>query len=183
MSRTLILLTFLAAALLLGSKTMAQTGKVTVAWNPSPSAGVTGYYVFYGPTYTTNLNGFTSYVPVGATATNLSITPGYANGQTVYLAAVAHDNAGNMSPLSTEISATVGSVASAAGVLTALVGLPAGQFGFSLTGASGSSYIVQASTDLVHWIALQTNTAPFQFVDSNKSQFARRFYRSVYISN
>jgi hypothetical protein len=36
---------------------------------------------------------------------------------------------------------------------------------------------VQASTTLVDWEAVQTNVAPFTFVDSKASQFNQRFYR------
>jgi hypothetical protein len=43
-------------------------------------------------------------------------------------------------------------------------------------------YIVQASSDLVNWTAVQTNTAPFTFVDPNASQFSQRFYRTLDIS-
>ena len=45
----------------------------------------------------------------------------------------------------------------------------------------GNPYVVQASTNLVDWVPIQTNTAPFTFVDANASKFRQRFYRSVYV--
>jgi hypothetical protein len=55
-----------------------------------------------------------------------------------------------------------------------------GQFALTVAGATGHRYVVEASTDLMHWVPVQTNTAPFRFVDTNASQFVQRFYRSVY---
>ncbi|HXC35327.1 MAG TPA: fibronectin type III domain-containing protein [Candidatus Acidoferrales bacterium] len=168
----------LAWALLLGTaESRGQTSSVTLAWNPSTSAGVTGYYVYYGTD--TNVNDMTP-VPVGPNTTNITIS-GLVSGQTYYFTAVSHDSSFNTSDPSPVISTA--SVTQAAGVLSALVGLPTGQFGFMLSGSSNAKYIVQASTDLVHWVALQTNTAPFQFVDSNTAGFNRRFYRTVSTSN
>jgi DNA/RNA endonuclease G (NUC1) len=53
------------------------------------------------------------------------------------------------------------------------------QFQFSITGTSGSNYVVQASTNLAApiWIALATNAVPFQFTESNL--FPQRFYRAI----
>jgi hypothetical protein len=55
-----------------------------------------------------------------------------------------------------------------------------GSYTFVVSGAPGYKYAVQVSTDLVNWIPVQTNTAPFTFVDANASRFGQRFYRSVY---
>jgi hypothetical protein len=33
---------------------------------------------------------------------------------------------------------------------------------------------------MVHWSAVQTNTAPFVFADDNSSAFSQRYYRTVY---
>lgn len=56
----------------------------------------------------------------------------------------------------------------------------AGQYALIVAGVPGYNYVVQASTDMVNWVPLQTNTAPFTFVDTKAGQFSRRFYRSVY---
>jgi hypothetical protein len=54
------------------------------------------------------------------------------------------------------------------------------QFQFTVNGASGSNYVVQAATSLVtaNWISLDTNTAPFQFTETNANSFSQRFYRA-----
>jgi len=38
-----------------------------------------------------------------------------------------------------------------------------GHFVFNIAGVTGYKYAVQGSSDLVHWISVQTNTAPFTF--------------------
>ncbi|HEX3627573.1 MAG TPA: fibronectin type III domain-containing protein [Verrucomicrobiae bacterium] len=179
MRGTLILFA-LTGALLLGAACRGHAVTVSLGWNPSPSAGVTGYYIYFGSS--TNINNMTP-VPVGPGSTNLAIG-GLVNGQTYYFTATSHDSAFDQSSPSPAIAIVAGSVAQgAAGMLSAAVGLPAGQFGFALSGAASGKYAIQASTDLVHWVSLQTNTAPFQFVDSNTAGFSRRFYRTVFVSN
>jgi hypothetical protein len=56
-----------------------------------------------------------------------------------------------------------------------------GQFSFALTGTTGMNYVVQTSTNLIGgtWVPVQTNVAPFTFVDSNLSVFPQRFFRGV----
>jgi hypothetical protein len=67
-----------------------------------------------------------------------------------------------------------------AAVLTPLA--PAsGRFAMTVAGVQGDKYVVEASTDLVHWVPVQTNTAPFTFVDAQAGQISRQFYRSVYL--
>jgi hypothetical protein len=55
-----------------------------------------------------------------------------------------------------------------------------GQYALNVAGVPGYKYVVQASTNLVNWVPMQTNTAPFTFVDTNAGKFRQRFYRSVY---
>jgi hypothetical protein len=55
-----------------------------------------------------------------------------------------------------------------------------GQYALAVAGVPGYKYVVQASTNLVNWVPMQTNTAPFTFVDTNAGKFSQRFYRSVY---
>jgi len=52
-------------------------------------------------------------------------------------------------------------------------------FSFNLTGTPGSFYVVEVSTNLVNWLPVLTNAAPFNFVDSNASNFSCRFYQAV----
>ena len=57
----------------------------------------------------------------------------------------------------------------------------AGQFSFLVSGHSGSQYIVQATTDMVNWIPVQTNFPPFTVVDTKAGACAQRFYRAVLV--
>ncbi len=56
-----------------------------------------------------------------------------------------------------------------------------GHLQFNLDGQAGANYIIQATTDLVgaNWIDLTNNISPFTFVDSDASQFPKRFYRAL----
>jgi Concanavalin A-like lectin/glucanases superfamily/Immunoglobulin domain/Fibronectin type III domain len=56
-----------------------------------------------------------------------------------------------------------------------------GQFALSVSGVTNYQYVVQASTNLVDWVSMQTDSCPFTFVDSNASQFRQRFYRTYYL--
>jgi hypothetical protein len=55
-----------------------------------------------------------------------------------------------------------------------------GQYALAVAGVPGYKYVVQASTNLVNWVPVQTNTAPFTFVDTNAGKFRQRYYRTVY---
>jgi hypothetical protein len=50
-----------------------------------------------------------------------------------------------------------------------------------LTGAAGDKYALLRSTNLVEWVALHTNTAPFSFEDKNSLRDKCRFYRALYL--
>ena len=52
------------------------------------------------------------------------------------------------------------------------------QFRFTVSGATGQMYVVQASTNLLDWVSVMTNPAPFVFVDSNTAGFNQQFYRA-----
>jgi hypothetical protein len=80
---------------------------------------------------------------------------------------------------STTSTATLTVYATAAATLASTTHVD-GQYALIVAGVPGYNYVVQASTDLVNWVPVQTNTAPFTFVDTNASQFGQRFYRSVY---
>jgi hypothetical protein len=65
-------------------------------------------------------------------------------------------------------------------LLTRLTWLTNRQFHFRLTGTSGQSYILQATTNFTAWTPLQTNSTMFyDFTDTNAASFPRRFYRAV----
>lgn len=53
------------------------------------------------------------------------------------------------------------------------------QFQFTVTGTTGSNYVLQAASDLgnPNWVPVATNPAPFFFTETNS--FPQRFYRAV----
>jgi hypothetical protein len=52
-------------------------------------------------------------------------------------------------------------------------------FQFSIFGTPSLTYVVEASTNLVEWSALATNTPPFVFVDQTNTNCPQRFYRAL----
>jgi hypothetical protein len=119
--------------------------------NSETAAVLTGTLSFGGTSQGAVSGGNYSIVPSGLTAANYSIN--YTNGALTILA--------------------IPVVASP--VLTN------GQFAFTLTGTTGSQYIVEATTNLNPplWIPLATNPAPFQFTDTNFNLSNHRFYRGM----
>jgi hypothetical protein len=58
---------------------------------------------------------------------------------------------------------------------------PGDPLSLRLSGASGSTYVIEAAPDLSAWIPLTTNVAfngGFDFVDTQTKSFSRRFYRA-----
>ena len=70
--------------------------------------------------------------------------------------------------------------ASVAATLATTNAPAAGQYALTVSGVSGGKYVVQSSSDMLHWLSVQTNTSPFTFVDSNASKFNQQFYRAFY---
>lgn len=58
--------------------------------------------------------------------------------------------------------------------------LAAGQFSFNLAGVPGYQYVIQASSDLVNWLPMQTNTAPFVFTLTNTFSPSQQYFRAAY---
>ncbi len=55
-----------------------------------------------------------------------------------------------------------------------------GTFQLGLSGVPGNNYVLQATTNLVDWVSLSTNSAPtnmLNLVDPNSANFTRRYYR------
>jgi len=52
-----------------------------------------------------------------------------------------------------------------------------------LSGSPDQSYVLQASTDMIHWTAVSTNTTDatglLSFLDSDAKNYPARFYRSI----
>lgn len=145
-----------------GAKEPNQELKITaVSSNPAliPTPAVT--YTSPGTT------GILSFAPRPNTFGSATITITINNGG-------AHNNIATQS-----FTVTVLSPAQPArATLTPQASHARGQFSFTVSGISGSRFVVQASTDLVHWTPVQTNTAPFTLVDTNAGAYPRRFYRA-----
>jgi fibronectin type 3 domain-containing protein len=158
--------------MLFAQLTVRAGQSVTISWNPSVATNVAGYKIYYGTTshsYVTN-------VAVGVPANAVTIN-GLVDGKTYFFAATTYDAARNESALSAEAAYTVPVTPVSLGS-TSCVGK---QFSFNVPGVAGYHYVVQSSTNLVNWVSVLTNTAPFTFTDTNASA-AKRFYRTCYLS-
>lgn len=69
---------------------------------------------------------------------------------------------------------------SAVPVLNALTFSAGNGVQFTVSGVPGFSYVIQASTNLIDWWPLETNSSPFDFIDNN-ADFPQRFYRGIYL--
>jgi hypothetical protein len=142
--------------------------------SPSPSGSFT-----FAPTLATGVATVAVTVNDGGTSNNI-ITQFFT---VTVLAPGAATNTANVAVVTSGptnvVKAVVNSVGSSVGATLVPAGLANGQFTFKVTGAINSQYIVQASTDLVNWVAVRTNTAPFTFVETNASKFSRRYYRTL----
>jgi uncharacterized repeat protein (TIGR01451 family) len=60
---------------------------------------------------------------------------------------------------------------------------PDGTFQLTLTGQAGLNYRIDASSNLINWVPVKTNTAAgdgkFQYTDTAATNFNPRFYRAV----
>jgi hypothetical protein len=139
-----------------------------LVWNPSVRTNVAGYKIYYGVESQT----YTNSVDVG-NVTNAIIT-GLSGNTTYYFAATSYDAFGDESGFSNEAA-----FAPIAFALTS-TSYVNGQFAVNVSGVTNQC-VVQASTNFVNWVSLQTNAAPFAFVDPNAGQFGQRFYRAYYL--
>ncbi len=147
---------------------------IPLQWLRSTDPAVTGYKIYYGVTS----HAYTTSIDVG-NVTNTVIT-GLSANLTYYFAATAYNASGVESDFSNEgtYTTTNAVVPTPAAALTSAV-RSSGRFSFNVEGFTGTNYVVQASTDLVHWTSLQTNSGSFTFEDPNAAQFSQRFYRTV----
>jgi hypothetical protein len=53
-----------------------------------------------------------------------------------------------------------------------------GGFQLTVTGAAAST-VIEASTNLVNWIPVYTNTPPFTYTNFDTTSYLMRFYRAV----
>jgi hypothetical protein len=168
-----ILPPFLILILFLAGLEKANAFSLVLSWSASESPDVAGYDVYYG----TNSGNYPYSINVGD-ATSVTIT-NLIPGETYYFVATAYDAAGDQSADSTPISFTV--------PVTLAVALGAGQGSpgvLQFQVASGHSYVVQASTDLMHWSSIWQSgvmaaDGVAKYADPNAGSFASRFYRLV----
>jgi hypothetical protein len=151
-----------------------------MAGKAGDNAGVKGvYYALNGSGWELAVtgNGWTNWTA------GLALAPG-----TNTVQAYAVDLSGNISAtnlirtcfLGVNQNTNVNRVVSplAAAILASPVYTKSG-YAFEVTGVPGDKYAVEASTDLVNWDRIQTNTAPFIFEDPDAGRYSQRFYRSV----
>lgn len=148
---------------------------VTLAWVPSISTDVAGYNIYYG----TASHSYSNMVAAGNT--NRVTLSGLTPGVTYYFAATTVDVLGNESGFSNEASYVMPVTPAALAMPASPGAQPAGPFSFTVSGDAGQNYVVQASTNLLDWVSVQTNTAPFQFTDTNAVGVEVRFYRAFYL--
>lgn len=145
---------------------------VTLNWDSQGGAAVVGYKIYYG---TTSHNYTQMLVVSNITSTTISEL---ACNTTYYFVATAFDDNGNESDFSNETSFVATSETMTVAATMTSTTISSGQFGFTVSGVLGRTYVVQASTDLVNWDSVQTNTSPFTFTDLNTASYSHRFYRT-----
>lgn len=110
----------------------------------------------------------------GATAPTLSIKSAQKSNAGVYSVTVA-----NSAGVTNSFPAALKVVPSPAPSMSAPI-TTGETFSFEVAGVTGYSYVVEASSDLQTWTAVQTNIAPFTFTDAKAASLGQRFYRSYY---
>ena len=111
-----------------------------------------------------------------------------ATNRTLTLTSIQPDQAGTYTVQATNYN---GSVISSNAVLTVYLTTAAlldgisfsggNQIQFNIVGVPGFKYAVQATTNLIDWLPLVTNTSPFSFTDTNLSGIPQQFYRTVHV--
>jgi hypothetical protein len=121
--------------------------------------------------YQWKLNGVSLPTATNATLAIKNITPNQAGNYSVSVS----NNFGSANSTPAQLIV----VTSPEATLTSTA-LANGHFSFQVSGVPGYKYVVQASSDLVHWVSVQTNKAPFTFQDTTGNGIKQRFYRSYY---
>lgn len=139
---------------------------IALSWDPTSNPAAAGIYIYYG----TSSHNYANIMNAGNT--NQIVISGLNFGTTYYFAAQTYDSSGNESALSSEVSFVAGS----ANLTPANIG---GQrMAFSVEGTPGQQYIIQSSSDLVHWTPFLTNTAPFQYTTTPNPAIAQQYFRA-----
>lgn len=149
---------------------LPSSGTASLAWDSSPSSGVTGYRVYIGSAS----GNYTSSVVAGnATTTTISgLTPGV----TYFFAVKAFDASGVESAFSNEISFAPGSATLQLSVAAN------GQAILTVNGLAGHTYNIEATQDLRTWSTLGSVTAgsggTATYTDTTAPDVLKRFYRT-----
>ena len=132
--------------------------------------------------YQWNFNGQT--LP-GATNATLTLNNATADQAGTYSATVS-DDVGTTNSNSANLSFHAASASGeAAATLSTVTGLATpndagNQYAFDVSGIAGDAYVVQTTTNFTDWVSVQTNLAPFTFIDTNVNQSGQMFYRAVH---
>jgi subtilisin-like proprotein convertase family protein len=148
---------------------------------PEESALVSGTFL---PTEYSPFDTLPNLAPVPAGNTNLAVFNG-ADPNGLWSLYVYDDTQGNNGVITSgwSLSFTAVSVVNSTQVnnqppsWTNIAVLPGGIFQATLSGAAGQSYAVQASTDLMTWTPISTNTGTFTFTNS-LTNTQQQFYRA-----
>ena len=151
--------------------TLPGSSSVPLAWDISPSPGVTGYRVYYGAAS----GSYTNSVVVG-NATAITIQ-GLASGILYYFAVAAYNASGQESDFSNRLSYAV-----PADLPTAQIGVaPNRQVILAVTGQAGHTFEILATQTFITWTVIGTVTVgaggSLNFTDANAASLPRRFYR------
>ena len=102
-----------------------------------------------------------------------------AAGGSVLATATAQATTPDPNPDNDSVSIAANVAFPPAPVLSAIVSGSGGGFQLTITNSPGQSVIIQASTNLLSWIPILTNTEPFTFTNFDSTNFPQRFYRAV----
>ncbi len=145
-----------------------------VSWSGADAgAGIVGYTIVVS----TN-GGLWGPWLLGTTNTSATFQGAYGNSYAFY--SIAVDGAGNVET-SPRIPGAATTVVSPLAPLLQSPSITNGQLKFNVTGAAGDRYAVQATTNLLQWVPIVTNVAPFVFVDTNSPNYNSRWYRAVLV--
>lgn len=98
----------------------------------------------------------------------------YTNGATVF-ATTSDPN-----PDDDSVGAAITVAVAAPPAITSSFALSSGKgLQLSITNDPGATIIIQASTNLVNWVSVSTNVAPFTVTNFDSTNFQERFYRAV----
>ncbi len=155
-----------------------SAASVELDWAASTSPDVAGYDVYFG----TSSGNFPNKIDVG-TSTTVTI-PNLTPGVTYYFAATAYDPTGSESVYSGQISYVAPTTPAGPAVTLTPGTNPGDPVTLQFTVVAGSWCEVQASTDLIHWMAIWESAVVasdtvMQFADPSSPYLPSRFYRLV----